>query len=180
MIRATGRAVWVAIVNAVAAHLPDDPYTSRLRAHLYRLLRTRVGRAPTMKGGTRVNGYGLRIGDRVFVNRHCYFDLSAPVDLGNDVVVGHHTFFVTASHEIGDARRRAGAVKPAPIVVEDGVWIGCRSTILPGVRLGRGSVIAAGSMVVRDVPANTLVGGVPARELRRLDAADGTAGAEES
>lgn len=169
MIRVIYRSLLTTIVNAVAGSLPDDPLSSRGRALLYRLLSATFGRAPTIKGGCRVNGIGLRVGDRVFINRSCYFDLSARIEIGNDVVVGHHTVFVTANHELGDERRRCGAVSPAPIIVEDGAWIGCRSVILPGVRIGRGSVVGAGSIVTRDVPANTVVRGTPAVAARPLD-----------
>ncbi|WP_341208070.1 DapH/DapD/GlmU-related protein [uncultured Sphingomonas sp.] len=158
----------MAIINAIASTLPDDPFTSRLRAHLYRLISCRSGRAPTIKGGCRVNGYGLRIGHRVFINRSCYFDLSAPVVLGDNVVVGHHTRFVTADHEVGTRERRAGSVKAAPIVVEEGAWIGCQCVIMPDVTIGRGSVVAAGALVRESVPPNVMVAGVPAR-VKTLD-----------
>ena len=163
MLGATVRAWWVAIVNAVASNLPDDPFSSRLRAYLYRLISMRAGTASTIKGGCRVNGYRLRIGNRVFINRSCYFDLSAPVVLGDNVVVGHHTLFVTADHEVGTPQRRAGAVKAAPIVVEEGAWIGCQCVIMPGVTIGHGSVVAAGALVRENVPPNVMVAGVPAR-----------------
>lgn len=170
MLGAIARAWRVAAVNAIAAVLPDDPVTSRLRAYLYRALALRSGSAPTIKGGCRINGLGLRTGDRVFINRCCFFDLTAPITLGNDLVVGHHTRFVTADHQIGTPERRAGKVKGAPIIVEDGAWIGCQSTILPGVTIGRGSIVAAGALVREDVKPNTIVGGVPARWIRTLDA----------
>jgi len=169
MFRATVRTWWVAIVNGVASNLPDDPFNSRLRAYFYRWLSFRFGAAPTIKGGCRINGFGLRIGNRVFINRSCYFDLSAPVRIGDDVVVGHHTLFVTANHDVGGPERRAGAVTPAPIVVEDGAWIGCGCTILPGVTIGRGSVVAAGSVVRENVAAHTMVAGVPAVRKRQFD-----------
>lgn len=170
MLGKIGRAWGVAIINAIAATLPDDPVTSRLRAYLYRALSLRCGSAPSIKGGCRVNGFGLRAGDRIFINRCCFFDLTAPITLGNDVVVGHHARFVTADHQIGASERRAGKVKGAPITVEDGAWIGCQSTILPGVRIGRGSIVAAGALVCKDVEPNTIVAGVPARRMRTLDA----------
>lgn len=172
MLKATVRAWWLAVVNITASMLPDDPFTSRLRAYLYGLISFRSGKAPTVKGGCRVNGYGLRIGHRVFINRSCYFDLSAPILLGDNVVVGHHTVFVTADHHIGAPGRRAGAVKAAPIVVEEGAWIGCQCVIMPGVTIGRGSVVAAGALVRENVPPNAMVAGVPARvKTPDLDAA---------
>ncbi|VXC55325.1 conserved hypothetical protein [Sphingomonas sp. 8AM] len=169
MFRAIMRAWWTAIVNGIAANLPDDPYSSRMRAYIYRGLSLYFGTAPSIKGGCRINGFGLRIGNRVFINRSCYFDLSAPISLGDNVVVGHHTQFVTADHDDGGPERRAGPVKRQSIVVEDGAWIGCRCVILPGVTIGHGSIVAAGSIVRKDVPPNTKVAGVPAVPKGQLD-----------
>lgn len=73
---------------------------------------------------------------------------------------------------MGSSERRAGAGWAKPIHIEDGCWIGARVTVLGGVRIGRGSVVAAGAVVTRDVPENCLVGGVPARLLRQLESSD--------
>lgn len=169
MIRVTVRAITVWMVNAVAARLPDDPVSSRLRAWFYYPLQFRCGAKPTIKAGCRINGFGLRAGRRVFINRHCYFDLSAVISLGSDVVIGHHCTFVTADHTIGASQRRAGHVTPAAVVVEDGAWIGARCLILPGVRIGQGAIVGAGSTVTRYVPPDCVVAGSPARLLRRLN-----------
>jgi acetyltransferase-like isoleucine patch superfamily enzyme len=67
-----------------------------------------------------------------------------------------------------DPERRGGERYSRPVVVEDGVWVGACATILPGVTLGRGSVVAAGALVARDVPPHTLVAGVPARPIKSL------------
>ena len=75
---------------------------------------------------------------------------------------------ITDDHEIGPPWHRCGDRVARPVVIEDGVWIGARVTLLPGVTIGRGSVVAAGAVVNKDVPPNTLVGGVPARILRTL------------
>lgn len=83
-------------------------------------------------------------------------------------MVGHGVTFVTAIHSIGDRRRRAGPVTPGRITVGDGAWIGANATILPNVSIGVGAVIAAGSLVNRDVPPDSLYGGVPARRMRDL------------
>ena len=70
----------------------------------------------------------------------------------------------------GRAAERAGEVAGAPVVIEDDVWIGCKATILKGVRIGRGAIVAAGAVVTRDVPPFTLVAGNPARTIRTLPA----------
>jgi acetyltransferase-like isoleucine patch superfamily enzyme len=83
--------------------------------------------------------------------------------------VGARVLFLTSGHEIGPSERRAGPVHSSPITVEDGCWIGAGSILLPGVTIGRGSIVAAGSVVTKDVAPDTLVGGIPARPIRELD-----------
>lgn len=109
------------------------------------------------------------IGVSSLINWPAYFDISDTITIGNRVAIGPHTSFITSSHEIGDYRARAADLTTAPIVLEDGVWIGAGATILPGVTIGAGAIVAAGAIVTKDVPDNTLVGGVPARLIRNLD-----------
>jgi maltose O-acetyltransferase len=110
----------------------------------------------------------LEIGVRSFVNEGTYFDLAAPTTIGNDCAVGYQVMFVTATHAPGRSSRRAGPPEARPISVGDGTWIGARATILPGVTIGTGCIIAAGSVVTKDCEPNTLYGGVPARRIRAL------------
>lgn len=96
--------------------------------------------------------------------------LMAPIVIGASCDIAPGVTFVPGSHEPGGADRRAGVGVAQPIAVGDGTWIGANSVILAGVRIGRGCVVAAGSVVTRDVPDNTLAAGVPAcvkRELAR-------------
>ena len=145
----------------------------RLRAALYRLAGLRVGRG-TMIAGPLTFGAGrhfrrnLRLGAGCFVNSHVYIDLAAPVTLGDGVSVGHHVIIITSDHAIGPPQFRAGALRPAPVTLEDGAWVGAGATLLPGVTVGRGAVVAAGAVVTKDVPPDTLVGGVPAKVIRAL------------
>ena len=94
--------------------------------------------------------------------------MPSPVTIGSGVSVGHHVLLITTDHAIGPPEFRAGLAQPQPITIGDGAWIAAGATILPGVRVGAGAVVAAGALVTRDVAANTLVGGVPAKELRAL------------
>ena len=111
-------------------------------------------------------GRNLTIGKNVFINSGCCFQDQGGVVLGDHVLVGHQVVFATLNHDL-DPARRAG-MQPAPIVVGDNVWIGAHATILAGVTIGENAVVAAGAVVTRDVPANTIVGGVPARVLKTI------------
>lgn len=80
----------------------------------------------------------------------------------------HQVLILTTSHEIGPQGQRAAALEARPVCIGSGAWLGARCTILPGVTIGAGAIIAAGAVVSRDVPANTMVAGIPARVIKSL------------
>lgn len=104
----------------------------------------------------------LTIGPDTFVNVGCFIELNDRVEIGRAVSIGHEVMFLTSTHKLGGSSRRAAGQTFGPITVGDGAWIGARSTILPGVTIGAGAVVAAGSVVNKDVAPNALVSGVPA------------------
>ena len=114
---------------------------------------------------TLITGWGrIRIGDRVFVNSGVVIMSVLSVTIGDDVALANEAYLMdTDSHGV-----EGRPVKEAPIVVGDGTWIGARAIILPGVTIGRRCLIAAGSVVSRDVPDDTLVAGNPAQVVREL------------
>jgi maltose O-acetyltransferase len=111
----------------------------------------------------------LTIGEHTRMNTPCFLNLDVPIRIGRHVTFGNHVAFITGTHDIGPAERRAGADKAAPITIGDGAWIGACSTIVPGVTIGPGAVVMAGAVVTKDVPANAQVGGNPARVVVWLD-----------
>ncbi|MER7796454.1 acyltransferase [Microbacterium sp. NPDC096154] len=113
---------------------------------------------------------GLRVGPNTFINYGCFFDLSAPTHVGARCDIGYEVMFITSTHRLGDGLRRAGAGESVGITIGDGVWIGARVTVLPGVKVGRGCVIAAGAVVTTDCEPDGLYAGVPARRVRDLPA----------
>ncbi|MGX9900552.1 DapH/DapD/GlmU-related protein [Arthrobacter sp. SA17] len=88
--------------------------------------------------------------------------------IGTSVAIGPFVRLITDNHLLGSPTRRAGQVHSLPITIGDGVWIGASVTIIGGIHVGDGAVIAAGSVVTKDVPPNTLVAGVPAVVKRSL------------
>jgi maltose O-acetyltransferase len=127
---------------------------------------TTIGGRILITGRTRGR---LQVGSRCFINTGCHFDLTASITIGDCVAVGQEVMILTNSHRIGTSEARAAKEFSAPVTIGDGVWIGARATILPGVAIGPGAVVAAGAVVTDDVRPDTVVGGVPARPLRDLD-----------
>lgn len=150
------------------------PFTGiRLRTAALRAAGVRIGRGTTVWGpiaigGARRPAARLVIGERCSINGRCTFDVAAAITIGDEVAFGHEVLIVTGGHRIGPPERRAGALEVAPVRIDDGAWLGARVTVLPGVRIGRGAVVAAGALVRDDVEPDTLVAGVPARVIRRL------------
>lgn len=146
---------------------------SRWRSAMMRLVGFRIGSGtliggmPTLTGEKELHKQ-LVMGKEIWMNFGCVFDLGDQVTIGNRVDIGHEVLFVTTTHKTGTELRRAAERITKPVVVEDGVWLGARCTILPGVIIGAGAIVAAGAVVTEDVAPNTIVGGVPAKLIREL------------
>lgn len=111
-------------------------------------------------------GKNITVGKNVFINACCHFQDQGGITLGENCLVGHNVVFATLNHGFAPEERQS--MLPAPIVVGRNVWIGSNSTILQGVTIGDNSIIAAGSVVTKDVLANAIVAGVPARFIRSI------------
>lgn len=112
----------------------------------------------------------LILGSNVSIHRGCYLDAAGGITIGSDVSIAHSTSILSTNHQWDSTSIpiRDNPVIMKPVVIEDDVWIGCGCRIMPGVHVGRRSVIAAGAVVTHDVAAGTVVGGVPARLLKHL------------
>lgn len=113
-------------------------------------------------------GKNITLGREVFINACCHFQEQGGITIGDDCLIGHAVVFATLNHGLAPEERFS--MTPAPIVLGRNVWVGSNATILQGVTIGDNAVIAAGAVVTRDVPANTIVGGVPAKPIRRINA----------
>lgn len=125
-------------------------------------------------------GYNISIGDRFYANFDCIILDGAEVTIGNDVLFGPRVSIYTANHALDPNERAAGACHAKPVQVGDRVWLGGGVTVNPGVTIGDNAVIAAGSVVTSDVPANAIAMGVPARVRRLITDADRTGYLDES
>ena len=108
----------------------------------------------------------ITVGKNVFINACFHFQDQCCITLGDNCLVGHNVVFATLNHGFDPEERQS--LLPAPIVVGRNVWNGSNSTILKGVTIVDNSIIAAGSVVTKDVPANAIVAGVPARFIRSI------------
>ncbi|MBL0887160.1 sugar O-acetyltransferase [Myceligenerans sp. I2] len=117
-------------------------------------------------------GAHTTVGDGVYANTGLTLVDDGPIRIGNGVMFAPHVTVATAGHPLHPAARPHGEQFSAPVVIEDDVWVGSHVSIMPGVRIGRGSVIAAGAVVTANVPPMVVAGGVPARVLREITDAD--------
>src|SRR5579859_2641524 len=162
------------LARALASSLPQFTFI-RTRTAILRAAGLRIGERSLVLGAIRLSGTGnvselFSIGSDSLISGPLHVDLAASVSIGSRVYLGHDVVLLTVDHAVGSAERRCGDPHAAPIEIGDGVWIGSRVTILPGVRVGAGAVIGAGAVVNRDVPEDTLVAGVPAVVIRDLGA----------
>ena len=111
-------------------------------------------------------GRHIRIGRNVFINHACSFLDLGGITIEDDVLIGPRVNLVTENHPLDPSDRKA--LIPGRILIRKNAWIGAGATILPGITVGENSVVAAGSVVTKDVPDNAVVGGVPAKLIRSL------------
>ena len=145
----------------------------RTRAAVLRCAGWNVGRGSAFAETPRLIGSGrllqsLEVGEEVFVNIGAVWELSDSISIGHRVAIGHDVMLLTSSHRIGSPARRADELFTGAITVGDGTWIGARSTVLPGVHIGAGALVAANTVVREDVPADALYAGNPGRVVRSL------------
>ncbi|RXZ78249.1 acyltransferase [Paenibacillaceae bacterium] len=156
---------WHFWINVFASSILTPRF---LRYFIYKLFKLDI-RTPSMLGRTFIASRNLHVGKRSFINYGCYFENLAHVKIGNGCSIAMEVMFCTASHLIGAPDQRAGEVDAKPIIVGNGTWIGTRSTILGGVTIGEGCIIAANSLVNKDCEPNSIYAGVPARKIRQLE-----------
>lgn len=112
-------------------------------------------------------GRNIRIGKGCFIQQCCTFFDRGGITLGNDVFIGPKVNLITINHDPNPDNR--SATYGRPIVIEDKVWIGINSTVLPGIRIGHGAIVGANSVVTKDVAPNTIVAGNPARFIKNIE-----------
>ena len=111
-------------------------------------------------------GKNTTVGARTFINAGCKFQDQGGIFIGDDCLIGHNATLCTINHDQDPDRR--GDMEFRPIRIGDKVWLGANVTVLPGVTIGEGAIVAAGAVVTKDVAARTIVGGVPAKVIKKI------------
>ena len=114
-------------------------------------------------------GRHMRIGKNVFINSGAMFTDLGGITLEDNVLIAPRVTILTVNHPENPAKRRGLILKP--VIIRKNAWIGAGATILPGVTVGENAIVAAGAVVSKDVPANTIVGGIPAKVLKTIETA---------
>lgn len=168
MILAIREAAFLMLGNALPRGIGD-----RFRPFAYRLAGMAIDSSATIWGPMTVRPVGgckkVHIGAGSFLNTETRFGAGADIVIGRNVAIGPRVSFETTSHGLVHRPATGRDSRRATIIVEDEAWIGAGSILLPGVRVGRGAVVAAGAVVNKDVEAFSLVAGVPARMVRRIE-----------
>lgn len=112
-------------------------------------------------------GKNIHFGKNVFINSVCYFQDQGGIVIEDHVHIGPHCVLATMNHGIQPEDR--ATTYPAPIVVKKNAWLGASVVVCPGVTIGENAIVAAGSVVTKDVPDNTIVGGVPAKIIKEIE-----------
>lgn len=142
--------------------------TDQIRNYLSEIIGSAIDESTTVFSPFYTNfGRFTRIGKNVFINHACSFLDMGGITIEDEVLIGPKVNLITENHPLDPNDRRALITKP--ITIKRKAWIGAAATILPGVTVGENAVVAAGAVVSKDVPDNTIVGGVPAKEIKRIE-----------
>lgn len=149
--------------------ITSSPFVPRVvRYALYRAAGIHTESPNIFSGVTFRGSAPVSIGARTFVNHGTVFEANAPITIGADTHIAMECLFVTSDHPWQDDGQFSNLSTNVPITVGDRCWLGARVTVLPGVTIGDGVVVAAGAVVTKDCEAHGVYGGVPAKRLRDL------------
>jgi maltose O-acetyltransferase len=129
---------------------------------LKRVFKIQIGKKTSVLLGTFWDGRNIKIGHNTTINRNCMIDSRSGITIGNNVSISPDVHLISGSHALNDPNF---SYTGKHIKINDYVWIGSRATILPGIEIGKGAVVAAGAMVTKNVEPYSVVGGNPAKRI---------------
>ena len=151
----------------LSAELNTSTDVNQIRERLSEITGTKIDESTTVFTPFHTNfGRFIQIGKNVFINHACSLLDMGGITIEDDVQIGPKVNLITENHPLDPANRKALICKP--IIIKRNAWIGAGATILPGVTIGENAVVAAGAVVSRDVPANTIAGGIPGKHIKNI------------
>ncbi len=151
----------------LSAEMNASADINRIRQLLSEITGAQIDTSTTVLAPFHINlGIFTSMGKNVFINHDCTFLDIGGITIEDDVLIGPKVSVITESHPLNPAERKALFVKP--VIIKRNAWIGAGATILPGVTVGENAVVAAGAVVSKDVPANTVVAGIPAKVVKNI------------
>jgi putative colanic acid biosynthesis acetyltransferase WcaF len=156
------RTLWH-FVNALFLQNPLNP-SSRIKISILRLFGAKIGEGVVLKPSINVKyPWNLEIGNYTWIGENAWLDSLAPIRIGNNACISQGAYFCTGNHDWTDP---AFGLVVKPIIIEDGAWVGARTTVLPGVTVKSHSVVAAGSVIGKDTEPNMVYAGNPAVKVK--------------
>ena len=162
--------VWEVVASTIklSAALNTSTDVDQIRDRLSEITGNQINKTTTIFIPFYTNfGRHTRIGKNVFINHDCSFLDLGGITIEDDVQIGPKASLITENHPLDPSTRKSLDLKS--ILIKRNAWIGAGAIILPGITIGENSVVAAGAVVNKDVPANTVVGGVPAKVIRVIE-----------
>ncbi|HPM29785.1 MAG TPA: sugar O-acetyltransferase [Chryseolinea sp.] len=162
----------VSRTQKLSVALNASPTIDEMRERLSEIIDSQIDKSSTIFIPFHTNfGQHIKIGKNVFINHACSFLDMGGITIEDDVQIGPRVNLITENHPVDPSKRKQLDLKS--VHIKRNVWIGAGATILPGVTVGENSIVAAGAVVNKDVPANTIVGGIPAKMIKQLDVLGG-------
>ena len=161
------------VARFVSRLLPDVA-SGIIRGRIYRWAGFEIGAGAFIMGNLRLTSAApdfyskLSIGEGATLADGITINLDDKVTIGKNAAIAPHVVIYTGSHQIGPGSKRIGEFTSLPVTIEEGAWVRVGAILVPGVTVGRGSIVAAGAVVLKDVPPNTYVEGNPAQVVRQL------------
>jgi acetyltransferase-like isoleucine patch superfamily enzyme len=164
---------YISRAQKLSVRLNASTTIDEVRERLSEIIDTKIDKSTTIFAPFYTNfGKHIKLGKNIFINHACSFLDLGGITIEDDVQVGPRVNLITENHPVDPAKRKHLELKP--VVIKRNVWIGAGATILAGVTVGENSIVAAGAVVNKDVAANTIVGGIPARFIKSIVEADFT------
>ena len=152
----------------LSQQLNNSTNIDEAREKLGKIIATSIDKSTTIFIPFHTNfGRHIFIGKNVFINHGCSFLDLGGITIEDDVMIGPQVNIITENHPVDPKSRKSLELKS--VTIKRNAWIGANATILPGVIIGENSIVAAGAVVTKDVPDNTIVGGVPAKLIKKIE-----------